>query len=164
MMFDNGKMMKSVKLDFQVKSDKSSVCHSWTYIQYDFKLMILVWLFQDPTPQCAPPLDEVWCREVNDHGKTRLSGWIWWEIVFVYNCHTFGTTPKKSPEYYYSQIQPHHAHRLQMRFDVGKWMNLVKLDFQIESDEKWYFTILVIHSVPLRRSYLSVSVHRSNHP
>ena len=50
--------------------------------------------------------------------------------------HTFSITSKNLPQFHSSQIEFHHAHSRKMRFDVGKWMNSVKLDFPVESDTK----------------------------
>ena len=35
------------------------------------------------------------------------------------------------PQFHCSQIEPHHARSLQMRFEVGKGMNLAKLVSQV---------------------------------
>ena len=35
-----------------------------------------------------------------------------------------------------------------MRLEVGKYINLVNLKFPLESDEKWYFTILIYQTAP----------------
>ena len=83
-------------------------------------------------------------------------------MVYYNLRHIFSITWKYLPQLHCSQIEPHHVLSHQKRFGVGKWMNLVKLDFPVESDEKWFITIFVIHSVLLGRIYLSSIVPRSN--
>ena len=57
----------------------------------------------------------------------------------IYNVgHTFCITSKTLPHFHCSQVNPHHAHSRQMRFEVGKRINLVKLDFPVESYKKQF--------------------------
>ena len=85
-----------------------------------------------------------------------------WKTVFDNICNTFSTTPKKLSQCHSSQIQPHHAHRRQMRFGIGKFTTWENSICRSNLMKKWSLKIFVIHWVPLRRSYLSATVLRSN--
>ena len=151
-----GKWMKLINLDFYLKLIKKRICFNNSMTQHHYEIFTSASANPHASLPNAPSSDEVTSWEMDDFFKPRLlletdkKG-------YPSTTQWLSTIMKQLPQYPRSRMHHYQTHRRQTRLQVGKWWNLINLDFYLKLIKN-NMPQQLDDSSPLWNIYLSIRV------